>query len=268
MTRFNFKKFLKGVGIGITVLILFYFLWSSSKKAAAEEKGLECRLNPWSTGFYIKNTGSTPRHLACIEKRGQPGVSGDDSLDGCKCPGIPEGKCDLGHNIRWDKRLAPGEEMMCAYSSPPPDCGVFQLDVIEEYPDGSGNWTGAVGNCWFVTNNCGGNWQQRCYPVTPIPTATVTPTPTSTPTTTPTPSQTPTPTLTPTLTPTSTPTPTNTPTPEPTSTSTPTPTPTPTQPPVLGAAAPPVLPKAGFSTNILWAIAAGGIILRLFAYLL
>ena len=254
MSKINFKKFIQGAGIGGLILAF----WLLGTKAKAQDSWWQCTPNPWSTGFTIKNTGSTTRHLACIEKRGQPGVSGDDALDGCKCPGIPADKCDLGHIIRWDTRLAPGEEMMCAYSSPPPDCGVFQLDVIEEYPDGSGNWSGAVGNCWFVTNNCQGNWQQRCYPATPTPTST--PTPTASPT----------PTVSPTPTPTATLTPTSTPTPEPTATSTPTatPTPTPTQPPVLGAAAPPVLPKTGFSTNILWAIAGGGIILRLFAYLL
>lgn len=85
--------------------------------------------------------------------------------------------------------------------------------------------------------------------LTPTPTATPTPTetpsPTPTPTETPTPTPTPTGTLTPTPTPTVTPTPTATPTPGPTATPTPSPTPAPE---VLGAEAPPELPKAGRET--------------------
>jgi len=70
------------------------------------------------------------------------------------------------------------------------------------------------------------------------------------------------------------PTPTSTPTSEPTSTPTQTPTPqptatpTPTPPPVLGVQAPPVLPKAGFSSTLLGLIAATGAILHLLALLL
>jgi len=128
---------------------------------------------------------------------------------------------------------------------------------------------------------------------TPTPTPTLTPTPTPTLTPTPTPTVTPTPTLTPTPTPTETPTPTPTETPTPTPTATPnycngtcgsnyncqgglycyngycrnpscpddsgcgcgaTSTPTPTPPPVLGASAPPVLPKTGSDD---WAVFAG-----------
>lgn len=266
------------------VVLLIVVGWRNfslkSLKVQAEDPWWQCRPNPWNTGFYIKNNGSTTRHVACIEKRGIPGQQDDDTLDGCKCPGIPEGKCDLGHTIRWDTRLAPGQEMMCAYSSPPPDCGVFQLDVIEEYPDGSGNWSGAVGNCWFTTNNCQGNWQQRCYPATPTPTATLTPTPTitSTPTptstATPTPTATATPTSTPTPTFTATPTPTEIPTPTPTVTATPTATPTPestatpTPPPVLGAEAPPVLPKTGFSSQFLFVMGFLGLTFRLLGFLI
>lgn len=190
-----------------------------------------------ATGFTITNTGDLTRHVACIQKWGDSNDSRDDPKDGCKCPGIPEaGKCDLGHDIRWDKRLVKGQTETCAYSSPPPDCGVFQLDVIEEYPDNSGVWSAAVGDCWFVTNNCTGNWQDRCYPMTPTPTPTATtrptptPTPTHSPTPTPTHSPTPTPSPTPTGTTTPTPTPTGTVTPTPTGTTTPTITPTPTPP--------------------------------------
>ena len=102
--------------------------------------------------------------------------------------------------------------------------------------------------------------------LTPTPTITLTPSPTLTQT--PTPTSTPTPTKTPTPTPTATPTP--TPSPEPTATSTPesTPSPTPTPPQVLGAQAPPVLPKAGFSSSLFFFLASVGVIFHFLALLL
>ena len=170
------------------------------------------------------------------------------------------------------------------------DCGTCQVDVglqrkylgFSDRPEDFQHYGVRV----WTARGCPTPTATPTVTPTPTPTPTATPTVTPTPTITPTPTPTPTATLTPTATPTpsstptSTPTSTTTPTPEPTATSTPastetptptptsSPTPTPTQPPVLGAAAPPVLPKAGFSTTGLWAIAAGGIILRLLTLLL
>ena len=125
----------------------------------------------------------------------------------------------------------------------------FQENCGSEQIDAYGS-VGGITNGWAhidYSQDCTSPPNETPTP-TPLPTATPTPTNTPTPTPTPTPSPTPyitpTPTLTPSVTPT--PTPSATPTLTPTPTETPIPTPTPVATPqVLGAIAPPELPKTG-----------------------
>lgn len=171
-----------------------------------------CSPNSSSTGFNFRNVGMTTRHVACIAK-----------MD-CACPGTPAGHCDIGNTTRWDQRIASGQTAECVYPQLPGSCGVSQVDVIEESPDGSGQWSGAVGNCWFITNNC-----PNCAAAptaTPIP---VVPSPTPIATSIPTQPSVPTVTGVPTAT--NIPMPTNTLIPAPTNTTRPSVTPLPTTPP-------------------------------------
>lgn len=111
----------------------------------------QCQVLSSNTGVKVKNNGNVSRHLACIEKRGY-------NNRGCACPASSPVRCDEGHYIRWDQWLAPGEEKECTFFSPPPDCGVFQVDVVDVSQGG----TSVVGNCYQVVNNCQGDWQARC----------------------------------------------------------------------------------------------------------
>jgi len=232
---------------------------------------LTCGAN--ANGVWIENTGNQPMNGVSFSW-----FASFCSGTSCVCSGSPR---------QETVNLAPGQKITRGFTNSHPPCQwSWQTDV-------TASWQNQT--CHRSANGCG---SEPCITPSPTPTptptqrptSTPTPTPTRRPTTTPTPTLTPSPTptitLTPTLTftptptPTTTPQPTSTPTPTPEPTSTPTPTststptsqptstPTPTPPQVLGAQAPTVLPKAGFSSGFFFFLAFVGTTLHLLAFLL